>query len=162
MIDTEGGSAEWSFPAEPGSVRGARNAVRETLRAWELGPPVIDLTVLLVSELVTNSLRHATGPIGVRLVRPGDTPRTRRTPHPTTTDCWWRCPIRFRIFPPGAAPAPTTRGPGAPAGGLFRTSLGDSQGKDWEDGVVRAASVWLGVEGDAQRSPEVGAADEKD
>ena len=25
---------------------------------------------LLVSELVTNSLRHATGPIGVRLVRP--------------------------------------------------------------------------------------------
>ncbi|WEH39872.1 ATP-binding protein [Streptomyces sp. AM 2-1-1] len=74
VIDTEGGCAEWSFPAEPGSVRGARNAVRETLRAWELGPTVIDLTVLLVSELVTNSLRHATGPIGVRLVRPGDPP----------------------------------------------------------------------------------------
>lgn len=74
MIDTEGGCAEWSFPAEPGSVRGARNAVRETLRAWELDLSVIDVTVLLVSELVTNSLRHATGPIGVRLVRPGVTP----------------------------------------------------------------------------------------
>ncbi|WP_328719620.1 ATP-binding protein [Streptomyces sp. NBC_00247] len=82
VIDTEGGSAEWSFPAEPGSVRGARNAVRETLRAWELGPPVIDLTVLLVSELVTNSLRHATGPIGVRLVRPGDTPPDAPDPAP--------------------------------------------------------------------------------
>ncbi|MFF7363499.1 ATP-binding protein [Streptomyces sp. NPDC008125] len=74
VIETEGGSAEWTFPAEPGSVRGARNAVRETLRAWDLGLPVIDVTVLLVSELVTNSLRHATGPIGVRLVRPGATP----------------------------------------------------------------------------------------
>ena len=29
-----------------------------------------DLTALLVSELVTNALRHATGPIGVCLVRP--------------------------------------------------------------------------------------------
>ncbi|MBH1935616.1 ATP-binding protein [Streptomyces sp. AV19] len=60
------GFAEWSFSAEAGAVRTARTLVRDTLREWGLGA-VTDVTVLLVSELVTNSLRHATGPIGVRM-----------------------------------------------------------------------------------------------
>lgn len=68
MIDTDGECAEWAFPAEPGAVRTARHAVRGTLRAWGLDA-VGDVTVLLVSELVTNSLRYASGPIGVRLQR---------------------------------------------------------------------------------------------
>ncbi|WP_449351686.1 ATP-binding protein [Streptomyces shaanxiensis] len=70
VIDTEGDCAEWTFPADPGAVRAARAAVRERLRAWGLDG-LADIAALLVSELVTNSLRHATGPIGVRLVRPG-------------------------------------------------------------------------------------------
>lgn len=70
MIDTEGDVAEWTFPAEPDVVRAARHAVREALRAWDLDAVIGDVTVLLVSELVTNSLRYASGPIGVRLVRP--------------------------------------------------------------------------------------------
>ncbi|MDR3035588.1 MAG: ATP-binding protein, partial [Kitasatospora sp.] len=65
--------AEWTFPADPGAVRTARAVVRETLRSWHLDE-VSDLTVLLVSELVTNSLRHASGPIGVRLSRVPFTP----------------------------------------------------------------------------------------
>lgn len=69
MIDTEGDCAEWTFPAEPGSVRSARHAVRDALHCWGLDAAVGDMTVLLVSELVTNSLRYASGPIGVRLVR---------------------------------------------------------------------------------------------
>ncbi|AVV40687.1 ATP-binding protein [Streptomyces sp. ID05-04B] len=69
VIDTEGDRAEWTFPADPGAVRTARRAVREQLRDWDLDS-VGDLAALLVSELVTNALRHATGPIGVRLVRP--------------------------------------------------------------------------------------------
>ncbi|MEW2394635.1 ATP-binding protein [Streptomyces sp. NPDC046862] len=69
VIDTEGDCAEWTFPAEPGAVRAARAVVREQLRGWHL-ESLADLTALLVSELVTNALRHATGPIGVRLVRP--------------------------------------------------------------------------------------------
>ncbi|WP_425264618.1 ATP-binding protein [Streptomyces curacoi] len=69
VIDTEGDRAEWTFPAEAGAVRAARAAVRGRLRDWGLDS-LADLAVLLVSELVTNSLRHATGPIGVRLVRP--------------------------------------------------------------------------------------------
>lgn len=60
------GPAEWTFPADPGAVRTARAVVRETLRAWGLDY-VVDVTALLVSELVTNSLRYASGPIGVRL-----------------------------------------------------------------------------------------------
>lgn len=68
VIDTDGECAEWAFPAEPGAVRTARHAVRGTLRDWGL-EAVGDVTVLLVSELVTNSLRYASGPIGVRLQR---------------------------------------------------------------------------------------------
>lgn len=69
MIHTEGECAEWAFPADPGAVRTARTVVRKQLADWGLAS-VADVTVLLVSELVTNSLRHASGPIGVRLVRP--------------------------------------------------------------------------------------------
>ncbi|NEB41046.1 ATP-binding protein [Streptomyces sp. SID14515] len=69
VIETEGDCAEWTFPAEPGSVRSARHAVRGALGSWGLDAAVGDLAVLLVSELVTNSLRYASGPIGVRLVR---------------------------------------------------------------------------------------------
>lgn len=69
VIDTEGDGAEWTFPADPGAVRSARSVVRGQLRDWGLDS-LADLAALLVSELVTNSLRHATGPIGVRLVRP--------------------------------------------------------------------------------------------
>ncbi|GAB7031250.1 hypothetical protein JCM4914_27110 [Streptomyces platensis subsp. malvinus] len=59
--------AEWSFPADPGAVRTARTVVRRVLNDWGLNGAA-DMAVLLVSELVTNSLRHATGPIGVRMV----------------------------------------------------------------------------------------------
>ncbi|SDN29474.1 SpoIIE family protein phosphatase [Actinacidiphila guanduensis] len=63
-------TASWTFPAEASAVRLARRRVRDTLVKWGLAP-LIDVTVLLVSELVTNSLRYAHGPIGVRMVRGG-------------------------------------------------------------------------------------------
>ncbi|MES4900704.1 MULTISPECIES: ATP-binding protein [unclassified Streptomyces] len=56
----------WVLPAEPGAVRVVRSQVREALDGWGL-TPLCDVTVLLVSELVTNALRHASGPIGVRM-----------------------------------------------------------------------------------------------
>ncbi|WP_392672351.1 ATP-binding protein [Streptomyces sp. LN785] len=79
VIDTEGDCAEWTFPAVPGAVHTARQEVHETLRGWGLDTAVVDVTILLVSELVTNSLRYTSGPIGVRLVRPapdGEAPGT--------------------------------------------------------------------------------------
>ncbi|MFE2425244.1 SpoIIE family protein phosphatase [Streptomyces sp. NPDC059373] len=64
----EGSTASWTFAADPSAVRQARRNVRETLAEWGLHA-LTDVTVLLVSELVTNSLRYAHGPIGVRMVR---------------------------------------------------------------------------------------------
>ena len=64
----EGSSAAWTFPAESHAVRQARATVRRTLHEWGLAV-LEDEAVLLVSELVTNSLRYAHGPIGVRMVR---------------------------------------------------------------------------------------------
>lgn len=63
-----GSTASWTFPSEVGAVRSARRHVRETLAQWHL-QPLSDVTALLVSELVTNSLRYAHGPVGVRMVR---------------------------------------------------------------------------------------------
>lgn len=71
MIDTDGECAEWTFPAEPDAVGTARHVVGDTLRGWGIALAVCDVTVLLVSELVTNSLRYASGPIVVRLIRSG-------------------------------------------------------------------------------------------
>ncbi|MEZ3177639.1 ATP-binding protein [Streptomyces pimonensis] len=71
VIDTDGDHAAWTFSADPGTVRAARGAVRDQLRIWDLDD-IVDLAALLVSELVTNALRYATDPIGVRLTRPTD------------------------------------------------------------------------------------------
>ncbi|MFI9719042.1 ATP-binding protein [Streptomyces sp. NPDC052396] len=65
------GFAEWTFPAEAGAVRTARTLVRDTLHEWGMSA-LTDVTVLLVSELVTNSLRYASAPIGVRMSAPRD------------------------------------------------------------------------------------------
>ncbi len=101
MIDTDGDRAEWNFPAEANAVRTARHAVRETLRAWELDAALGDVTVLLVSELVTNSLRYASGPIGVRLVRT----------HPGGADPAHPPALLVEVSDPLSDP-PTTRAPG--------------------------------------------------
>lgn len=73
VIKTAEGCVEWSFPADPSAVRTVRRLVRNQLGDWGLDA-LGDVAVLLVSELVTNSLSHAAGPIGVRLVRPDPVP----------------------------------------------------------------------------------------
>jgi two-component sensor histidine kinase len=69
VTDIAGDCVQWTFPADPGAVHTARDRVRDQLGDWGLDA-LADVTILLVSELVTNSLRYAAGPIGVRLVRP--------------------------------------------------------------------------------------------
>ncbi|WP_330465361.1 SpoIIE family protein phosphatase [Streptomyces longwoodensis] len=64
--------AEWRFPPEPAQVGRARAVVREQLHAWGL-PRLAEPAELMVSELVTNAVRHTRArPVEVRLVR-GDT-----------------------------------------------------------------------------------------
>ncbi|RAY13181.1 PAS sensor protein [Actinomadura craniellae] len=60
--------ASWTLPADPAAVRRARGLVRDQLDRWELGS-LSYTTELLTSELITNALRYAPGPIELRLLR---------------------------------------------------------------------------------------------
>ncbi|MGW2303143.1 SpoIIE family protein phosphatase [Streptomyces sp. NPDC001809] len=59
----------WTFPNAPESAGEARRRATEQLTEWGLAQDVIDDTALVVSELVTNSVRYAQGPIRLRLIR---------------------------------------------------------------------------------------------
>ncbi|WP_369274052.1 SpoIIE family protein phosphatase [Streptomyces sp. R11] len=60
--------AQWDLPSDPAVVSHARAVVTERLAAWGLGDLAFT-TELVASELVTNAIRHATGPVRLRLLR---------------------------------------------------------------------------------------------
>ncbi|MGW1808983.1 SpoIIE family protein phosphatase [Streptomyces sp. NPDC002078] len=61
--------AEWRLAVDPREVARARRLVRERLLAWGL-PQAVETAELLVSEVVTNAVRHAVSePVGLRVVR---------------------------------------------------------------------------------------------
>lgn len=60
--------AEWELPAEPVTAGRARELATEQLHAWGL-EELTFATELVVSELVTNAVRYAEGPLHVRLIR---------------------------------------------------------------------------------------------
>ncbi|CAL9572196.1 hypothetical protein SUDANB171_04840 [Streptomyces sp. enrichment culture] len=64
----EDATAHWSFAADPAVVGDARNAVLDRLTEWGLDANVF-ATELIVSELVTNAIRYAGGPVELRLIR---------------------------------------------------------------------------------------------
>ncbi|MFG2138973.1 SpoIIE family protein phosphatase [Streptomyces sp. NPDC048650] len=59
--------AEWEVPSDPASVADARAVLARHLARWDLDELVFT-TELILSELITNAIRHATGPIRVRLL----------------------------------------------------------------------------------------------
>jgi PAS domain S-box-containing protein len=59
-------SATVSLPAEPASAAAARRFVSKTLAEWG-HPEQLDTACLLVSEIVTNAVRHARAPLELRL-----------------------------------------------------------------------------------------------
>ncbi|CAM5443789.1 MULTISPECIES: SpoIIE family protein phosphatase/ATP-binding protein [Streptomyces] len=61
-------TASWDVPDEASAVARVRAAAARTLEKWGLEEEAFT-TELILSELVTNALRHATGPIRVRLIR---------------------------------------------------------------------------------------------
>ncbi|WP_405592915.1 SpoIIE family protein phosphatase [Streptomyces sp. NBC_01190] len=71
MARIDGLSAEkvgdWTLEPQPTSVARARELARDQLLAWGL-EGLVDTTELLVSELVTNALRHGYGDIRLRLL----------------------------------------------------------------------------------------------
>ncbi|UYQ60499.1 SpoIIE family protein phosphatase [Streptomyces peucetius] len=64
----EGSVADWEFPADVRIVSDARALVTERLAGWGLDELVFT-TELIVSELLTNAIRYAGGPVSVRLIR---------------------------------------------------------------------------------------------
>jgi PAS domain S-box-containing protein len=60
--------ATWDLPADPAIVADARRQVAERLANWGLHDAAFT-TELVVSELVTNAIRHAESPIQLRLIR---------------------------------------------------------------------------------------------
>ncbi|MGX1975142.1 SpoIIE family protein phosphatase [Streptomyces kronopolitis] len=58
---------DWNLAPEPRSVARARELARDQLTDWGL-QGLVDTTELLVSELVTNALRHGHGEIRLRLL----------------------------------------------------------------------------------------------
>ncbi|GAA2902537.1 hypothetical protein GCM10010524_38010 [Streptomyces mexicanus] len=62
--------ASWKVPADPAAVAQARRQAAAQLRRWGLSDAV-PTTELLVSELVTNAIRHARAPIELRLIHDG-------------------------------------------------------------------------------------------
>ena len=62
--------ASWSLPPELTSAAKARHLIREPLARWGLDE-LMPTTELLVSELVTNAIRYATGEVTIRLVLDG-------------------------------------------------------------------------------------------
>ncbi|MGW1620101.1 ATP-binding protein [Streptomyces sp. NPDC002172] len=58
--------ASWPLPRELTSVRRARRLVTAQLSDWAVGD-LADTSELLVSELVTNALRHTRGPLRLNL-----------------------------------------------------------------------------------------------
>ncbi|MGW0733929.1 SpoIIE family protein phosphatase [Streptomyces sp. NPDC002851] len=58
----------WDVPDDPAAVADVRAAVAGQLSAWGL-EELAFTTEVVVSELVTNAIRHASGPIQLRLLR---------------------------------------------------------------------------------------------
>jgi serine phosphatase RsbU (regulator of sigma subunit)/anti-sigma regulatory factor (Ser/Thr protein kinase) len=60
--------AAWDLPSDPSAVADARALATAQVTAWGLGEATFT-TELVVSELVTNAIRHAAGPIQLRIIR---------------------------------------------------------------------------------------------
>lgn len=60
--------ASWSLPQDPVAAGQAREHIRTQLDAWDLDDLAMT-TELLASELVSNVIRHAQGPVRLRLLR---------------------------------------------------------------------------------------------
>ncbi|MFI6059800.1 SpoIIE family protein phosphatase [Streptomyces sp. NPDC051286] len=58
----------WKLPVDPAQVAHARALTTRQLATWGLEPLTFS-TELMVSELLTNAIRHARGPIALRLIR---------------------------------------------------------------------------------------------
>ena len=118
--------SSWSPATDPRAAGEARRHVREQLSTWGLDDLAMT-TELLASELIGNVIRHAKGPILLRLLRSRSlicevydrsltTPRIRRHPRPTRgdADSNWSRPYRS-AGAPATPPRANASGPSSPS-----------------------------------------------
>lgn len=140
-IDAPGvsGSASCSLPTRFEAVQGARRFTGATLEQWNL-PEMFDEVALVVSELVTNALRH-----GVSDLRPDGSPRAETETQVRLHLMRWHsrlvCAVRD---PSGKSPVAGEADAGQESGrGLF---LVESFTDDWGwhplAGTLRGKVVW--------------------
>ncbi|MDX3077587.1 SpoIIE family protein phosphatase [Streptomyces sp. MI02-7b] len=60
--------AVWDVPSDPAKVAETRQATAELLRCWGM-EEAVPVTELVVSELVTNAIRHGSPPVQLRVIR---------------------------------------------------------------------------------------------
>lgn len=58
-----------TLPASAGSSAHARRVVEDVAEAWGLSVDVADDAALVVTELVSNAVDHASGPVGLTVTR---------------------------------------------------------------------------------------------
>ncbi|MFJ4674315.1 ATP-binding protein [Kitasatospora sp. NPDC088783] len=57
----------WAVEHRPDALGPLRRSARASLNSWGVEPAAADAAVLVVSELVTNAVRHALPPVALRL-----------------------------------------------------------------------------------------------
>ena len=70
IVEDSDDGTRLDLPADATAPAVARSHARETLRGWSL-PGVLEPLVLVVSELVSNAVRHGRPPVGLLLRRVG-------------------------------------------------------------------------------------------
>ncbi|MFC9328824.1 ATP-binding protein [Kitasatospora sp. NPDC057015] len=58
---------QWAIEHRPDALGPVRREARASLSAWGVEPSAVEAAVLVVSELVTNAVRHALPPVALRL-----------------------------------------------------------------------------------------------
>ncbi|MET8012973.1 ATP-binding protein [Streptomyces sp. NPDC005271] len=137
------GSVSCSLPARFEAVKGAREFAGSTLRQWEI-PELHDEVALVVSELVTNALRHAL-PGGLPSGRT-DGPADDHEP-PQVRLHLMRCPSRLVCAvrdPSEDGPVAGEAGCGAESGRGLHLVESFTDGWGWHPlaGTLRGKVVW--------------------
>jgi len=156
-------SAERTFPAEPIMVSEARRLAAQTFRSWGMDPGQAELACLLVSEVVTNAVLHASitpspgrdldlemeplimpAPVGVPAGPPAPVPSGRAAARKAAAPAQQSAGTGDASAWPGAADRALA---GAPAGPReFRLRLRALLGATDEAGVIRTTTALRAVE----------------
>jgi anti-sigma regulatory factor (Ser/Thr protein kinase) len=121
--------------SDPAEVARARHLVGESLQQWRVSDEVAEVTVLLVSELVTNAVRHARAPITLHLHTVGEV-------------------VRVEVVDGDAARIPVLQEPDLDRAGGRGLRLVDALSHSWGvDGADAGKCVWFEVARHAPVAP---------